>query len=249
MPRPLLTPPKKLLKLTSRAIYDFKMIKQGDKVLLAVSGGKDSLSLFHILRYFLQQAPFKFELGVVSIDPQSDGFDLSSLVAYFSQYQTPYFLEQFPIVQQAKISMKGNSYCAFCARMKRGLMYKVARVNHYSVLALGQHLDDLAQSLLMSIFHNGKLQTMKAHYTNDAGDLRIIRPLVYVREHQLAHFAHDANLPIIKDNCPACFEKPTQREYFKQLLSQEEDKIANLYGNILHAIKPLLEDKNKTKLK
>lgn len=235
-------PPKKLLKLAGRAIYDFKMIQDGDKVLLGVSGGKDSLSLFHTLKHFQKHAPINFELGVISIDPQTEGFDLSPLLQYFKQQDTPYFLEQFPIVEQAKKSMKGDSFCAFCARMKRGLMYKVAKEQGYNVLALGQHLDDLAQSLFMSIFHNGKLQTMKAHYLNDAGDMRVIRPLVYVRERQLEHFAIDANLPVIKDNCPACFLKPTEREYFKQWLNTEENRIANMYGNILNAIKPLLKN-------
>lgn len=235
-----LTPPKKLLKLTGRAIYDYQMIKQGDKVLLGVSGGKDSLSLFHTLKHFQKHAPINFELGVVSIDPQTDDFDLTPLLGYFKSQNTPYFLEQFPIVEQAKISMKGDSFCAFCSRMKRGLMYKVAREQGYNVLALGQHLDDLAQSLMMSIFHNGKLQTMKAHYTNDSGDVRVIRPFVYVRERQLAHFALDANLPVIKDNCPACFMKPTEREYFKQWLNSEEGRISNMSGNILNAMKPLM---------
>ncbi len=236
----MIIPPKKLLKLSGKAIYDFNMIADGNRVLLGVSGGKDSLSLFHILKHLQKHAPIKFELGVVSIDPMSVGFDLTPLISYFKMWQTPYFLERFPIVKQAKISMRGNSYCAFCARIKRGLMYKVAREQGYDVLALGQHLDDLAQSLLMSIFHNGKLQTMKANYINDVGDVRIIRPLVYVREYQLSAFAIDANLPIIVDNCPACFAKPTEREYFKRWLNDEENRIANMYSNISHAIKPLL---------
>lgn len=233
-------PPKKLLKQVGKAIYDFKMIKNGNKVLIGVSGGKDSLSLFHALKHFQKHAPIEFEIGAISIDPQIDSFDLKPLRGYFKSHLTPYFLEKFPMIEQAKTSMRGHSYCAFCARIKRGLMYKIAREQGYNVLALGQHLDDMAESLMMSIFHNGKLQTMKANYLNNDGDIRVIRPLVYVRERQLASFAIDANLPVIKDNCPACFQKPTEREYFKQWLLAEEGRIINIYSNILHAIRPIL---------
>ena len=203
--------PKLLVKPVGRAISDFGMIKEDDKILLAVSGGKDSLSLFHLLRHFQRHAPIRFDLGVVTIDPQVEGFEPQALEEFFKQFDTPYFFEEFPILEQAKESMKGDSYCSFCARIKRGLMYQVARREGYNVLALGQHLDDLSESLMMSMCHNGKIQTMKAHYVNDAKDLRIIRPMVYVRERQLTDFAQSTKLPVIADSCPACFTMPTKK--------------------------------------
>jgi tRNA(Ile)-lysidine synthase TilS/MesJ len=236
--------PKLLLKPVGRAIGDFSMIKAGDKILLAVSGGKDSLSLFHILRHFQATSPVKFELGVVTIDPQVEGFEPQALEGFFKKFDTPYFFEEFPIMEQAKKSMKGDSYCSFCARIKRGLMYKVARIEGYNVLALGQHLDDLSESLMMSMCHNGKIQTMKAHYINDAKDLRIIRPMVYVRERQLVDFAATAKLPVIADSCPACFTMPTERDHFKQWLLAEEKRNPNLYKNLLSAMKPMLDEVN-----
>ena len=242
LPRVVL--PKLLVKPVGRAISDFGMIKSGDKILLAVSGGKDSLSLFHLLRHFQRHAPIKFELGVVTIDPQVEGFEPQALEVFFKTFDTPYFFEEFPILEQAKESMKGDSYCSFCARIKRGLMYKVARREGYNVLALGQHLDDLSESLMMSMCHNGKIQTMKAHYINDAKDLRIIRPMVYVRERQLADFAASSNLPVIADSCPACFTMPTERDHFKQWLLTEEKRTPNLYKNLLSAMKPMLDEVN-----
>ena len=236
--------PKLLVKPVGRAINDFSMIKDGDRILLAVSGGKDSLSLFHILRHFKRHAPINFDLGIVTIDPEVEGFEPQALDSYFQKFDTPYFFEEFPIMEQAKESMKGDSYCSFCARIKRGLMYQVARREKYNVLALGQHLDDLAESLMMSMCHNGKIQTMKAHYINDAKDVRIIRPLVYVRERQLADFAKNANLPIIVDSCPACFTMPTEREHFKQWLLSEEKRMPNLYKNLLSSMKPMLDEVN-----
>ncbi|CAC9605027.1 tRNA-(cytosine32)-2-thiocytidine synthetase TtcA [uncultured Gammaproteobacteria bacterium] len=236
--------PKLLVKPVGRAISDFGMIKEGDKILLGVSGGKDSLSLFHLLRHFQKHAPINFDLGIVTIDPQVEGFEPQALDVFFKQFDTPYFFEEFPILEQAKESMKGDSYCSFCARIKRGLMYKVARDKGYNVLALGQHLDDLAESLMMSMCHNGKIQTMKAHYINDAKDLRIIRPMVYVRERQLADFAKVAYLPVIADSCPACFTMPTERDHFKQWLLTEEKRTPNLYKNLLSAMKPMLDEVN-----
>lgn len=238
--------PKLLIKPVGRAIADFSMIKAGDKVLLAVSGGKDSLSLFYILRYFLAASPVKFKLGIVTIDPQVEGFKPQALADFFKGFDTPYFFEEFPILEQAKESMKGDSYCSFCARIKRGLMYKVARKQGYNVLALGQHLDDLAESLMMSMCHNGKIQTMKAHYINDDKDLRIIRPMVYVRERQLADFATNTDLPVIADSCPACFSMPTEREYFKRWLLTEEKRLPNLYRNLLSAMRPMLDESKHT---
>jgi tRNA(Ile)-lysidine synthase TilS/MesJ len=216
------------------------MIQDGDKILLGVSGGKDSLTLFHLLRHFQKHAPINFELATITIDPQVKGFEPQQLAEYFQRFNTTFYFEEFPIMESAKEKMQGDSYCAYCARIKRGLMYKVVREKEFTTLALGQHLDDLAESLMMSIFHNGKLQTMKANYINDAGDVRVIRPMTYVRERQLRDFAKNANLPIIKDNCPACFTMPTQREYFKQMLLAEEQKNSALYKNILAAIKPII---------
>ena len=236
--------PKLLVKPVGRAIADFSMIRDGDRVLLAVSGGKDSLSLFHILRHFQRHAPINFDLGVVTIDPEVEGFEPQALESFFQTFETPYFFEEFPIMEQAKQSMKGDSYYSFCARIKRGLMYQVARRENYNVLALGQHLDDLAESLMMSMCHNGKIQTMKAHYVNDAKDIRIIRPLVYVRERQLAAFAQEVKLPVIADSCPACFSMPTEREHFKQWLLSEEQRTPNLYKNLLSAMKPMLDEVN-----
>eukprot|EP01047_Picozoa_sp_COSAG01_P023400 COSAG01_NODE_1415_length_10390_cov_2.905549_6_plen_158_part_00 len=153
--------------------------------------------------------------------------------------------------------MQRDSICAYCSRMKRGILYSTARREGYNVLALGQHLDDLAESFVsrgvvsilesvpfwlrftcatpvlvtkyrgrklprqvMSAFNNGKLRTMKAHYQIEAGDLRVIRPLAYVREHMTRLYAQLTTMPVIADNCPGCFSQPTERAHLKQLLAQ-----------------------------
>ncbi len=239
-------PPHTLLRATGRAIADYDMIRDGDRILIGVSGGKDSLSLLQVLYHLKTYAPVNFELGVITVDPEVEGFDPSSLTDYYNSLGLNWFYEQQPIMEDAKTRMTGDSFCAYCARMKRGIMYRACRENGYNVLALAQHLDDLAESFMMSAFHQGKLETMKAHYINDAGDIRIIRPLVYARENQMHEFAKNSGLPIIPDSCPACFSAPTQREYFKQLLRQEELKNKQLFGSLLSAMKPLISGNTTT---
>lgn len=234
-------PPKGLMRPVGRAIADYDMIRAGDRVLLGLSGGKDSLSLLHILLHLQRHAPIRFEVGVVTIDPQIEGFDPSGLKPYVAALNVPYFYRSEAIAEDAKERLKGDSFCAYCARMKRGIMYTTARDNGYNVIALAQHLDDLAESFLMSAFHGGQLRTMKAHYLNDAGDLRIIRPLVYARERQTADFAREVQLPVVPDSCPACFSAPTEREHMKQLLAGEEKRYNHLFKNLLRTMRPLMD--------
>ncbi len=236
----LLTPPKSLLRLTGKAIADFDLIRPGDRLLLGVSGGKDSLSLLHILLHMQRHAPIDFHLAAVTVDPQVDGFDLTPLQAYMAHVDIPYFFCSEPIMARAVAHMGNQSFCAFCSRMKRGIMYAAARREGYNTLVLAHHLDDLAETFLMSSFHGGTLRTMRAGYVNDSGDVRVIRPLVYVRERQTQAFARAAGLPVIGDNCPACFRMPTQRYVMKQLLAQQETTNHHLFKSLLSALRPLI---------
>lgn len=236
----LARPPKTLVVAAGRAIGDYDMIRPGDRVLLGLSGGKDSLSLLHVLLELKRKAPVRFELAVATVDPQSEDFDPRPLEDYVPKLGLPYFYESFPIVEQAKRSMQGDSFCAFCSRLRRGLLYGCARREGYNVLALAHHLDDLAETFLMSAFYGGKLRTMQAHYVIDAGDLRVIRPFVYVRERQTAAFARSARLPVIGENCPSCFRAPSERMHMKALLSTLERGHPRLFPNLLSAMRPLM---------
>jgi len=219
------------------------MIQDQDRVLLGLSGGKDSLSLLHILAHLQRYAPIRFELGALTVDPQIQGFDPSPLKQYLSALNIPYFYESQAIMEQAQQHMRRDSFCAYCARMKRGIMYKTAREQGYNVLALAQHLDDLTESFFMSALYEGRLHTMKAHYTNDAGDVRVIRPLVYVRERQTHDFANKNQLPVIMDSCPACFSAPTRRDHIKNLLAQEEKESQHVFKTLLNTMRPLMGER------
>ncbi len=126
--------------------------------------------------------------------------------------------------------------------MKRGNLYSCARKNNCNKLVLAQHLDDCAESFMMSVMHNGFLRTMKANYKINSGDLSVIRPMVYCRESLMTEFAKSVNLPVINENCPACFEEPKERARIKKLLSREENLYPNFYDNIRRSLLPLMHD-------
>ncbi len=235
-----LKPPRPLVSAAGRAIGDYAMICAGDRILLGLSGGKDSLSLLHVLLHLRDKAPVRFELAACTVDPQSPDYDPSTLKPYLAALGVPYYYESQPILAEAGEHMRGDSFCAYCSRMRRGVLYRVAREAGCNVLALAQHLDDLAETFLMSAFFGGKLRTMQAHYLNEAGDVRVIRPLIYVRERQTRDFALRAGLPVVTENCPACFSMPQQRYRMKQLLAEQEVQHPPLFANLLGAMKPLL---------
>ncbi len=232
--------PKALMRPIGRAIAEHDMIREGDRVVLGLSGGKDSLTLLHALRRLQRHAPIHFELAALTVDPQIEGFNPEQLKSYLAELNVPYFYESQAIAEQAKNQLKNDSFCSFCSRMKRGIMYRSLRREGYNVLALAQHLDDLAESFLMSAFRGGQLRTMKAHYHNREGDIRVIRPMIYVRERQTRAFADEVQLPVVADSCPACFGMPTEREHMKQLLATEEQHNRTLFKSLLTAMNPLL---------
>jgi len=242
----ILKPPPKMMRYITQAMIQWDMVQEGDRLLLGLSGGKDSLSLLHCLLEFQRKLPIKFEIEVCTIDPMTPSFDPSPLIPYVESLGLKYHYIRDDIVNRANSSGKGgkivSSLCAFCARMKRGNLYATARKANCNKLVLAQHLDDCAESFLMSVMHNGFIRTMKAHYKINAGDVSVIRPLVYCREGLMTDFAKKANLPVINENCPACFEEPKERARIKKLLSREETLYPNFYDNIRRALIPIMHD-------
>ncbi|KFM83414.1 tRNA 2-thiocytidine biosynthesis protein TtcA, partial [Stegodyphus mimosarum] len=237
------SPPASIFRPFLKALEAFHMIMNGDRILVCISGGKDSLSLVHTLhqyQFYAKKKGVYFDLGCMTVDPKSPSYDPSPLKDYFNALDIPYFYEEQEILNQALNIEKCKSICSFCSRLKRGRIYACARRENYNVIALGQHLDDLAESFLMSAFHNGRLRTMKAHYTDKSSSVRIIRPFVYVREKDLRRFAEEKKLPVIPENCPACFEAPKERHRMKQLLAAQEIMFPSLYLSLRTAMLPLM---------
>jgi tRNA(Ile)-lysidine synthase TilS/MesJ/selenocysteine lyase/cysteine desulfurase len=224
---------KQVSRAFHRAVTAFpNMICNGDKIVVGLSGGKDSLSLLILLLEMQQRAPVRFEVAACTVDPQSNGYDPSSLKEFCKKLSIPYFYESQPLIELAQTCMENDSICAFCSRMKRGMLYSALRREGYNVLALGQHADDFAESFLMSAFRNGALRTMKASYINGSKDIKIIRPLVFCRERYTREYAVQRKLPIVTENCPACFEGPKERYRIKKLLASEEALNPNLFASL-----------------
>lgn len=221
------------------------MINEGDKVAIGLSGGKDSLTLLQLLINLRLRAPIKFELAAITVDPQTNGFDPKPLMEYCEKIGVKYHYESQAVIDRARVHMTSGhiSICSWCSRMKRGILYNTCRKHGYNVLVLAQHMDDLCESFMMSIFHNGILRTMKGNYTIAKGDIRVIRPLIYVRESLTRDYAKSCDLPIISENCPACFEGPKERYRVKTLLANQEQLFPGVMSNILKAITPLIERK------
>nr|CAD7399828.1 unnamed protein product [Timema cristinae] len=218
-------PPKSIWKPAMEALHEFDMIRDGDRVMVCLSGGKDSLSLLHTLhqyQFYARAKGIQFTLGAATVDPGSTAYNPRPLIPYLQALDVHYLYEEQPILQQASELDNCTSVCSFCSRMKRGRLYSAARSNNYNVLALGQHLDDLTESFIME------------------RDLRVIRPFVYVREKSLRQFAESRNLPIIPENCPACFEAPKERHRTKQLLAQQEILFPRLFWSLRSALHPLM---------
>ncbi|OII77885.1 PP-loop family protein [Cryptosporidium andersoni] len=230
-------------KQVGLAIKTFNMIKQGDRILVGVSGGKDSLTMLHTLLLLQRISPVKFSIAAATVDPQTKEMDVTSLKPYMNSLGIEYHFLSYPIVQLAsklKYKQKKLSYCSFCARMKRGILYSCMKKYDYNVLALGQHTDDICESFLLSIIHNGKLNTMKANYLVPKYNIRVIRPMIYCRERDLEKFALRWKLPVVTENCPACFPQAKERRRVKQLLSQEEIDHPNVHTSIIKALQPLI---------
>eukprot|EP00914_Ancora_sagittata_P009330 GHVO01017868.1.p1 GENE.GHVO01017868.1~~GHVO01017868.1.p1 ORF type:complete len:1257 (+),score=230.36 GHVO01017868.1:342-3773(+) len=225
--------PKDIRKMVGNAIRDFDMIKGGDQILVAVSGGKDSLTMLHVLREVLRRSPVKFSIAAATVDPQSDDYNPEPLKAYMESIGVKYHFLSQPIMELARQKQPKSIY-AFCSRMREGMLYSCMRENGYNVLALGQHADDICETYKMSLSNDGSNGTMKANNVVRDGDLRVIRPLVLTREKVLGQFAADNRLPVIRDNCPACFRERRDGKVLQELEN------ADTFETILKVAAPLM---------
>jgi tRNA 2-thiocytidine biosynthesis protein TtcA len=212
----------RLRGLAGKAIADYRMIESGDRVMVCLSGGKDSYTLLDVLRSLQRSAPVPFELLAVNLDQKQPGFPSRVLPDYLERIGVPYrIIEQDTYRVVKRIVPEGRTMCGLCSRLRRGALYRFAQENNISKIALGHHRDDIVETLFLNLFHGGRLKAMAPKLRSENGRHIVIRPLAYVAERDIARFARGMCFPLIP--CTLCGSQPTlQRQAIKEMLQAWE---------------------------
>ena len=227
---------KKLLHYTGKAIHDFNMIQNGDRIMVCLSGGKDSFTMLTILRLLQQRAKIDFEITAFTLDQAQPGWNDEHLRAWLIERNINYDIitrDTYSIVKE-KIP-EGQTYCSLCSRLRRGIIYRYAGEKGFTKIALGHHRDDLIRTLLMSILYNGNIRSMPPKLLSDNKKHIIIRPLAYCQEADIAAFAKILEFPIIPCNLCGSQENLMRRK-IKNLIDQLAAENPKVPSNILHAM-------------
>lgn len=230
---------KKLLHYTGKAISDFNMIQRGDRVMVCLSGGKDSFTLLTLLHTLRQRTNNKFDVFAFTLDQAQPGWDDSVLRAWLNQKNIPHEIltrDTYSIVKE-KIP-EGKTYCSLCSRLRRGIIYRYAEEHGFNKIALGHHRDDLIRTLLMSIFYNGDTRSMPPKLLSDNKKHIVIRPLAYAQEKDIIQFAKEQSFPIIP--CNLCgSQENLARKRVGRLIDQLAEENPKVPSNILHALQSI----------
>ncbi|MFT6882377.1 MAG: tRNA 2-thiocytidine biosynthesis protein TtcA [Marinoscillum sp.] len=227
----------KINKEIGKAIADFHMIEEGDKVMIAVSGGKDSLCLLHFLRLFQRKAPINFEILAVNLDQGQPGFPSHILPELFKKWEVPFHVEFRDTYSVVVEKIKGsNTYCSLCSRLRRGVLYDLAKKMGCNKIALGHHMDDLIETFLMNAFYSGQLASMPPHYKTDKENINVIRPLYSLEEKWMSAFAHMNQWPIVP--CNLCGSQDgMKRQFVKNLLIDLQRENPTIKASLLNALR------------
>jgi tRNA 2-thiocytidine biosynthesis protein TtcA len=224
-------------KKVTRAITDFKLVEDGDRIMVGLSGGKDSWALLQILDKLRQRAPIDFSLIAVNVDSGYKDYKHDVIARTCEARGWEYRIEHTTIGEVMDDLLEANATpCSLCARLRRGVLYRIATEVGATKIALGHHLDDFIETLLLNLFFSGALKAMPARLVSDNGEHVVIRPLAYVGEDEARQYAKACELPIIGCCCPACGDLSLQRQRVKRLIMDLEIEHSGIKQSMLKAL-------------
>ncbi len=227
----------RIARKTTRAITDFEMIEDGDRVMVGLSGGKDSWALIQILEVLRQRAPIDFSIVAVNVDSGYEGYQHDLVARTCEERGWEFHHVKTSIGETIDTVLDADATpCSLCARLRRGVLYRMAGEVGATKIALGHHADDFVETLLLNVFFAGALKAMPARLRSDDGRHVVIRPLVYVLESEAREYAKAAELPIIGCCCPACGDLSLQRQRIKRLIMDLEREHPDLKQSLLKSL-------------
>ena len=231
---------KRLRRLVGQAIEDFRMIESGDRVMVCLSGGKDSYTLLDVLIALRDAAPVPFELEAVNLDQKQPGFPPDVLPAHVGALGIPFHaLEQDTYSVVKRVVPEGKTMCGLCSRLRRGALYRFARERGFTKIALGHHRDDIIETLFLNMFNGGRLATMPPKLRSTDGAAVVIRPLAYCSERDIRKYAADRAFPIIP--CRLCgSQENSQRRAVKAMLAQWEREAPGRIDSIFKSLRTVV---------
>ncbi|OAM36631.1 tRNA 2-thiocytidine(32) synthetase TtcA [Eikenella sp. NML080894] len=227
---------KRLRHAVGQAINDFNMIEEGDKVMVCLSGGKDSYALLDILCHLQASAPINFELVAVNLDQKQPGFPEHVLPEYLTSIGVPFkIVEEDTYSTVKRVLDEGKTTCSLCSRLRRGILYRTAKELGCTKIALGHHRDDILATLFLNMFYGGKLKAMPPKLVSDNGEHIVIRPLAYVKEKDLIKYAEIKQFPIIP--CNLCGSQPNlQRQVVSEMLKDWDKRFPGRIESMFSAL-------------